>query len=83
MISNGAYLRRLLDQLVVEAGRLAVLDEFEGTEIVLGRDDQTALLDLVHAGGARLRMPSHGTRPSAASAPSSTRREMRGDEAMS
>ena len=42
---------QIFDQLVVEAGRLAVLDEFEGAEIVLGRNDQAALLDFVHACG--------------------------------
>ncbi len=42
---------QIADQLVVEARWLAVLDELERTEIVLGRDDQSALLDFVETGG--------------------------------
>jgi hypothetical protein len=44
---------QVFDQLVIEAGRLAILDELEGAEVVLGRNDQPALLDFVEACGLR------------------------------
>ena len=44
---------QILDQFVIEAGRLAILHELEGTEIVLSRNDQTTLLDLIEAAGRR------------------------------
>jgi hypothetical protein len=45
---------QIFDQLVIESGRLAILDEFEWTEIILRRHDQAALLDLVETGGLRI-----------------------------
>ncbi|OIQ66107.1 hypothetical protein GALL_523280 [mine drainage metagenome] len=45
---------QIFDQLVVEARRLAVLDELEGTEIVFGRHDEATLLDLLEARGFRV-----------------------------
>ncbi len=42
---------QIFDQLIVKTCGLAVLDEFEGTEIVLGRNDEAALLDFIHARG--------------------------------
>ncbi len=44
-------LLKILDQFIVKAGRLSVLDELEGTKVILGRNDQAAFLDLIHAPG--------------------------------
>jgi hypothetical protein len=46
---------QIVDHLVVETGWLAVLHEFEWTEIILGCDDEvTALLDFIETRGLRL-----------------------------
>ncbi len=66
---------QVLDQLVVETGRLAVLDEFEGTEIVLGGHDQPALLDLIHARGPRRASPCRNDEASGKQSEQQTSRE--------
>ena len=42
---------QIFDQFVIETGRLSVLDEFERTKIFFRRNDETALLDFIEAGG--------------------------------
>ena len=63
---EGHVLSEQREHLIVEAGRLAVLDEFERPEIVFGRDDHVAAgLDLVERGGLRAG-PLRATQPNIA-----------------
>jgi len=65
---------QVLDQLVVEAGRLAVLDEFERAKIVLGGHDQPRFLISSRLAACRA-PPNIATANWAATKPSNKRRE--------